>query len=137
MVNLFADTGRIPKTMPEVVTRMVNLQFANNTEQDLSLMRRFNEVSALMEALAALPADDPVFRKHAIHDAYEKLRKQRYVSVPEIISFTQPHEAQGFDGSDFSSESIKARAAEGYRMAEEAARAARVSSGSVTDVPRG
>jgi NTE family protein len=50
VVNLFPNTAAIPTTMPEVAARMKNLQFANKSLEDVKLLKRFNEVAALMQA---------------------------------------------------------------------------------------
>jgi predicted acylesterase/phospholipase RssA len=120
VVNLFPNKGPLPLTMPAVLTRMSNLQFANRTAQDLKLMERFNEVAALMDALAALPPSHPVFEDAAVRVAYEAARERHYVAVPDIVPITQPEQVEGIGGSDFSPETIARRAAEGYRMAEKA-----------------
>ena len=51
VVNLFPNEAPIPRTLLEVSQRMQNLQFANKSAEDLKLMRRFDQVAALMEAL--------------------------------------------------------------------------------------
>jgi hypothetical protein len=106
--------------LPEVFTRMSNPQFANRTAQDLSLMRRFNEVAVLMDALSALPADHALFNDVAVASAYEALRARKYVVVPKIVPITRPEQVEGIGASDFSAMTIAARAAEGFRMADAA-----------------
>jgi len=118
VVNLFPNKAEMPKTMQDVFTRMVNLQFANRTAGDMALMGRFNEVAALMDALAALPADDPVFNNARLASAYAALRARGYVGVPDIVNITRPEQVAGIGGSDFSAQTIADRAAEGYRMTE-------------------
>lgn len=116
VVNLFPNKAPIPRTMAEVAERTLNLQFANRTSQDLKLVRRFNEVAELMEALDDLP------KGHAIrdHPAFKTVKARRYVRVPRIIPITRPEQVGGFDGSDFSPETIKKRADEGYAQTEHA-----------------
>jgi len=116
VVNLFPNKAPIPRTMVEVIERMLNLQFANKTLEDLKLMCRFDEVAHLMEALDELPKSHPI-RKHA---AFRALKKRRYVRVPRIVSITRPEQVGGFDGSDFSPETIRKRADEGYAATERA-----------------
>jgi predicted acylesterase/phospholipase RssA len=118
VVNLFPNAAAVPTTMAEVMTRMSNLQFANRTAQDLKLMARFNQVAALIDALAALPSEtvwDP-----KVKAAYEAVLAQHYVTVPQIVAITRPEQVEGIGGSDFSAETIRLRAAEGFRMADEA-----------------
>jgi NTE family protein len=119
VVNLFPNKAPIPQTMAEVAERMQNLQFANKTDEDLKLMRRFNEVAQLMTALDRLPEDHPI----RDDPAFKAVKERRYVRVPRIISITRPEQVGGFDGSDFSPEAIKKRADEGYAQTELALRA--------------
>ena len=116
VVNLFPNKAPIPRTLAEVAERTLNLQFANRTSQDLKLLRRFNEVADLMAALDDLP------KNHAIrdHPAFKAVKKRHYVRVPRIVSITRPQQVGGFDGSDFSPESIEKRAGEGYAQTEQA-----------------
>ena len=114
VVNLFPNQAPIPRTMAEVAERTLNLQFANKTTEDLKLMGRFNEVARLMEVLDDLPKDHPLRR----NPAFKAVKKRRYLRVPRIISITRPKQVGGFDGSDFSPETIKERAHEGYAQTE-------------------
>ncbi|MGO8915712.1 MAG: patatin-like phospholipase family protein [Stellaceae bacterium] len=116
VVNLFPNKALIPRTMAEVAERMLNLQFANKTSEDLKLMDRFNEVARLMEVLDGLPGDHPI----RDDPAFKAIEKRRYIRVPRIIPITRPQQAGGFDGSDFSPEAIKQRADEGYAQTNRA-----------------
>ena len=49
--------------------------------------------------------------------------------MPGIVAITRPEQAGGFDGSDFSAETIARRAAEGYAEAARALDAPRVDHG--------
>ena len=93
---------------------MLNLQFANKTTEDLKLIGRFNEVARLMEVLERLPMDHPLRED----PAFKAVKKRRYLRVPRIISITRPKQVGGFDGSDFSPETIRVRADEGYAQTE-------------------
>ncbi|HTO84131.1 MAG TPA: patatin-like phospholipase family protein [Methylomirabilota bacterium] len=116
VVNLFPNKAPLPRSMPEVLERMLNLQFANKTREDLKLMCRFDEVAQLMEALESLP------KNHALrnHPAFRAVKKRGYVRVPRIVPITRPEQAGGFDGSDFSPETIRKRADEGYAATDRA-----------------
>jgi NTE family protein len=63
VVNLFPNQAPIPGNLMEVNQRLQNLQFANKTDEDLKLMRRFDEVADLMAAIERLPDG------HAIKDS--------------------------------------------------------------------
>lgn len=113
VINLFPNKGPIPTTFPQVNERAQNLQFCNKTAQDIKLLRRFDEVADLMDALAGLAAD------HAIHEdphfaaAYAKVRDRNYVRVPNIVTITRAQQLEDFGGSDFSPATIAKRAEEG------------------------
>lgn len=124
VVSLFPNKAPIPGTMAEVGERLLDLQFANKTAQDLKLMRRFNEVADLMAALDALPADSPI-RQEA---AFKALQGRHYIRVPRIVSITRPEAVGVFDGGDFSPEAIERRAAEGYAQTDRALRDAGLAS---------
>jgi NTE family protein len=119
VVNLFPNKAPIPRTMPEVIERIQNLQFANRTFEDVKLLRRFDEVAELMEALESLPEGSPL-KDNA---AYEAVKKRGYVRVPRIVSITRAEQVGGFDGSDFSPETIQKRANEGYTQTKQALKA--------------
>jgi NTE family protein len=110
VVNLFPNKMPIPGTMLEVTERVQGLQFANKTFEDLKLMRRFDEVAELMEALENLPEGDPL----KDNSAYKTVKARGYVRVPRIVPITRPEGVGGFDASDFSPETIQKRADEGY-----------------------
>jgi NTE family protein len=116
VVNLFPNKAPIPRTMLEVTERIQNLQFANKTFEDVKMLRRIDEVAALMEALENLPEGNPL----KDNPAYEAVEKRGYVRVPRIISITRPEQVGGFDGSDFSPETIQERADEGYTQTKQA-----------------
>ena len=103
-----------------LVSQLVDAQFANKTAEDLKLLCRFNEVARLMKALDALPADHPI----RSDPAFEDVQRHRYFEVPRIVAITRPEQAGGFDGSDFSAETIGLRADEGYAQTAEALRKA-------------
>jgi NTE family protein len=117
VVNLFPNSGAVPRTMPEVGTRMLNLMFANRTEEDLKLLKRFNEVADLLQRLQReLPRDSPIRASKEL----STLLARKYLAVPNIIEVTRRPQAEEADGIDFSPEGIEARAADGRREADRA-----------------
>jgi NTE family protein len=110
VVNLFPNKAPIPRNLQEVTARMKNLQFANKTLDDVEMMRRFNEVAKLMEALEKLPEGNPL----KDDPAYIDVKTRGYVEVPQIVSITPPAPIDEFGDADFSPEAIKKRADEGY-----------------------
>ena len=121
VINLFPNQAPLPGNLAEVGERMLNLQFANKTAEDLKLLARFDEIASLMEALDALPGDHPV----KASPGYRAVKAQAYVRAPRIVAITRPEQAGGFDGNDFSPAAIAARAAEGYAQTEKALAQAR------------
>ena len=120
VVNLFPNIAPVPRTMAQVVERVQGLQFANKTAEDLKLLRRFDQVAALVQALKGLGDDHPVFQDPAVAEAFAAVRDHNYVRTPNIVAITRPEQAEGFDGADFSPEAILARAQEGFDQADAA-----------------
>jgi NTE family protein len=118
VVNLFPNKAPIPGSLLEVAQRVQGLQFANKTAEDLKLMCRFDQVAALMNALEALPGGNPL----KDDDTYKAVKAQNYIVVPKIVSITRPNHVGTLDGSDFSRETIKRRAEEGYNQTKAALR---------------
>lgn len=110
VVNLFPNRAPLPRDLIEIMARMKNLQFVNKAGEDVKLMRRFNEVARLVEALEKLPGGNPL----ANDKAYKDVKKRRYLHVPHIVSITTTDEFHQFDDADFSPEAIERRADEGY-----------------------
>jgi hypothetical protein len=52
--------------------------------------------------------------------AYTAVARRKYVRVPRIIPITRPEQVGGFDASDFSPDTIKQRADEGYAQTKKA-----------------
>jgi type II secretory pathway component PulL len=60
-INLFPNKAKIPTNMSELAARIKN---SVREQEDIKLLRRFNEVAALVEALETLPDGNPL-RDHA------------------------------------------------------------------------
>jgi len=116
VVNLFSNKASIPQNMLQVAERVQNLLFANKSLEDLKMLRRINEVAALMEALESVPEANPL--KDNL--AYKAVKARRYVRVQQIISITRSEQAGSLDSSDFSPATIEKRASEGYAQAKRA-----------------
>jgi NTE family protein len=116
VVNLFPNKAPIPATLIEVTERVQNLQFANRTLADVKMLRRIDEVADLMAAIENLPAGNPL----EDDPAYQVVKKRAYVRVPRIVSITRSQQVAGFDGTDFSPETIQKRADEGYAETKQA-----------------
>jgi NTE family protein len=116
VLNLFPNTAAIPNAMPAVAARMKNLQFANKSLEDVKLLRRFNEVAALMEALESVPNGNPL----EDHPAYQAIKDRGYLRVPRIVPITPPEATTQFGDADFSPEAIQERAKKGEEQTEKA-----------------
>jgi len=55
--------------------------------------------------------------------SYKTVARRKYVRIPRIVSITRPEQVGGFGGSDFSPETIKQRADEGYAQTKKALKA--------------
>jgi hypothetical protein len=73
------------------------LQFANKTSEDVKMLRRIDEVAALMDALENLPEGNPL----KDDPAYQAVAKHRYVRVPRIVPITRPDQVFGLRGQRF------------------------------------
>jgi hypothetical protein len=73
-------------------------------------MHRFDQVAALMHALETFPGGNPL----ADNDAYKAVKEKGYILVPRIVPITRAEQVGAADGTDFSPETIKTRAEEGY-----------------------
>jgi len=116
VVNLFPNKAKIPANMAEIAGRMKNLQFANKSLEDMKLLKRFNDVAALMEAIESLPAGNPL----EDHVAYKAVKAEHYIRVPRVVSITSTGVPEQFADADFSPEAIEARAEAGKRQASRA-----------------
>lgn len=115
VINLFSNTGKVPTTMPEVIGRVFEIIFSNKTDRDIQLAHRINCLVKAVEHLQGLPANDPksIFQEPTFKDL------ARYKVFEDIIQITNHALAERASASDFSSRTIEARIADGYRDAQE------------------
>ena len=59
VVNLFPSSAPLPRTMPEVITRMMTLAFSNQTEKDLQRAHQTTEIIKLVQELDRLMPAHP------------------------------------------------------------------------------
>jgi len=116
VVNLFPDGGKIPKTMPDVLDRMIELQFANKTRKDVELARSINALlTVIMELQGLEPGErNPVLEKPEL----EQLAK--YKVFENIIAIANSGDEDASGSSDFSPLSIRRRMETGYSDAKRA-----------------
>lgn len=112
VVNLFPSAAPLPRTMPEVITRMMTLAFSNQTEKDLRRAHQTTEIIKLIEELDRLLPAHPALQELTQHPGYKVVKElERPIRIIEItnIDVTGP--------SDFSPESIEERRLRGYASA--------------------
>jgi predicted acylesterase/phospholipase RssA len=115
VVNLFPNSGALPRNLAEVNQRMLSVTFSNKTESDLKLLARFNAVSALMREIR----NDDACKRLRAHPAYRALDRN-YIVVPRIVPITRSGELEGAPWTDFSPEGIEKLAAAGEQAAHDA-----------------
>jgi predicted acylesterase/phospholipase RssA len=115
VVNLFPSAAPLPRTMPDVIARMVTLAFSNRTEKDVRRARRTTQIIKLVEELDRLMPTCPELQPLVNHPGYRAVKeRQRPIHIVEItnIDVTGP--------ADFSPQSIEERRLRGYAAADAA-----------------
>jgi NTE family protein len=114
VINLFPDQGKVPKTMPDVWDRMIELLFANKTRKDVELARSINALLTVIMELQGLKPGDP--NPALAHAELEQLAK--YKVFENIIPISNTGDEDASSSSDFSPSSIQRRMATGYADAK-------------------
>ena len=115
MVELFPMDGEVPATMPDVVERMVQLQYTSRLRLDRRFFSRVDGQVELFDRIdAALPEGSPIRED----EAYRKLRAHRRIDRFTVVSARFPSALA--NASDFSPTSIDARIRVGYQNALDA-----------------
>jgi hypothetical protein len=104
----------VPRNLAEVGQRMINMLFANKTQSDVELMKRFNAVAALIGLIATDARWADLRETQQFIDA-----DKGYITVPQILDITRSAPAGGSSSGDFSPEAIHALAEEGSRDTRE------------------
>jgi predicted acylesterase/phospholipase RssA len=115
VVTLFPSAAPLPRTMPEVITRMMTLAFSNQTEKDLRRAHQTTEIIKLVEELDRLMLAHPELQSLTLHPGYKVVKElEKPIRIVEItnIDITGP--------SDFSPEAIEERRLRGYAAADAA-----------------
>jgi NTE family protein len=115
VVNLFPSAAPLPRTMAEVITRMMTLAFSNQTEKDLRRAHQTTEIIKLVEELDRLLPAHPALQPLTQHPGYKVVKElAQPIRIIEItnIDVTGP--------SDFSPAAIEDRRLRGYAAAEAA-----------------
>jgi predicted acylesterase/phospholipase RssA len=114
VVNLFPSSAPIPRTLPDVVTRMMTLAFSNQTEKDLRRAHQATDIIKLVEELDRLMLAHPELVPLKELPGYKAVKEMDHpIRIIEITNddVTGP--------SDFSPEAIEDRRLRGYAAADE------------------
>jgi NTE family protein len=114
VIELFPREVPIPDNMPDVVNRMVQLQFTNRLKLDEVFFEKINNFVELVERLdESLNPDDPIRQE----EGYIELRKHKRIDAASITRANLRPELT--NAGDFSKASIEERIEAGYRDAME------------------
>ena len=112
VIELFPREVPIPDNMPDVMNRMVQLQFTNRLKLDEKLFEKMNAFVELVEKIDETLPEDSDIRQDP---GYKNLCKHKKIDAASIIRATLPHELT--NAGDFSRASIEERIKAGYRDA--------------------
>lgn len=109
VIQLFPMEAPLPQTLPDVVNRMVQLQYTSRIKLDEKLFNKIDRVLKLIERVdAELPADSPI---RADQDYQRMLDHRRIDSFKVIEARLDPDLT---NATDFSRFSVEARIQAGY-----------------------
>lgn len=109
VVELFPMRAAVPQTMPEVLERMVALQYTSRLTLDAAFFDRISAVVDLVSRVdAALPPDSDV----RDDPTWQRVRAHRRIDHLNVVTSSLPPELS--NASDFSRDSITARIRAGY-----------------------
>jgi NTE family protein len=113
VVELFPMHAPIPRNLPDVLDRMVRLQYTSRLTLDEKLFDRINGlVDLIAQVDRELPPDSPLKR----NQTYRSLLTHRKInSPPSVVTSTLPADLS--NPSDFSRSTIDARIERGYEDA--------------------
>jgi predicted acylesterase/phospholipase RssA len=115
VVNLFPSSAPLPRSMPEVITRMMTLAFSNQTEKDLRRAHQTTEIIKLVDELDRLMPAHPELQVLKQHPGYLAVKEMEApIRIIEITNtdVTGP--------ADFSPDAIEERRLRGYAAAADA-----------------
>ena len=110
IIELFPKNGTVPKTMPEVKNRMLQLQFEPKSDDQIESIKQVNsDIDMMNEIDKVLPPDSKIRKMKS----YKAKIVQKKIHKFTIIEHTEPEKIGAF--SDFSKTTINQRIEEGYR----------------------
>ena len=114
VIELFPREIPIPDNLPDVMNRMVQLQFTNRLKLDEMFFEKINDFVELVERIdKSVDPDDPIRQE----EGYKELCKHKKIDAASVIHANLPHELT--NASDFSKASIEERIEVGYQDAVE------------------
>jgi hypothetical protein len=99
----------VPRTFPEVLQRMVQLQYTSRLTLDTDLFAKIGRVVDLIAQVESELPDTSALRTDPL---FTKLRAHRRIDHLNVVTSNLPRELS--DASDFSRTSIEARIRAGY-----------------------
>ena len=109
VVELFPMRSPVPRTMPDVLARMVALQYTSRLTLDAAFFDRISAVVDLVSKVdAALPPDSDV----RDDPTWQQVRAHRKIDHLNVVTSSLPPELS--NASDFSRATIEARIQAGY-----------------------
>jgi NTE family protein len=114
MVELFPQKGKVPKNMPDVFDRMIEMTFQSKISFDKKMYQRTSDyIDFINELNETLPKDS------RLRDApaFKQLMSYSKISKLTMIQHSDPENLLG--ASDFTEKTINQRIAQGYRDTKE------------------
>jgi hypothetical protein len=109
VVELFGMRGPVPQNLPEVLDRMVALQYTSRLTLDAHFFDTVSGVVDLVDRVdAALPPDSPV----RADPAWQRVRAHRRIDHLNVVTSRLPAELS--HAGDFSRRSVEARIRAGH-----------------------
>lgn len=114
VVELFSMKAPIPHTFPEVLQRMVQLQYTSRLTLDSDF---FGQTSRVVDLVARIEDELPAGSTIRTDPLFTKLRAHRKIDHLNVVTSSLPRRLS--DATDFSRSSIQKRIDAGYRDATE------------------
>ncbi|MGH3870734.1 MAG: patatin-like phospholipase family protein [Pseudonocardiaceae bacterium] len=109
VIELFPMDAPVPQTLPDVVSRMQQLQYTSRLKLDEQLFHKIDSVIRLIELVnKEIPAGSPV----RADETYQKMLSHRRIDSFTVIKANLDHDLA--NGTDFSRASVEARIDAGY-----------------------
>ncbi len=109
VVQLFPMEAPLPRSLPEVINRMVQLQYTSRIKLDEKLFDKIDKVLQLIARVdAELPANSPI----RADEDYQRILRHRRIDSFKVIEARLDHDLT--NAGDFSRSSVEGRIQAGY-----------------------